>query len=633
MTTSGDARRAAGRRAGLPRAGLSWARLPRAGLPRPGLPRAGLWRAGTGRHVAIAMIAAAIVTGGCAAVPTSGAVQQVGGASQPGSGQEQDYSQPIAVGPGPGWSAAQIVAGFLAANASFANDHAVAREYLDAAAQRVWRPGWAVTVVSSWQVSPVNFPRQVVSEPSGYNRVQVTGLRVATLTDTGQSLVTSGSPKQTDTFSLREINGQWRINTLPPDLLLTQSDFQHVYQPRNLYFLAGSGKTLVPDPVFVPQQDTNTELAKGLVTALLDEPKGWLGGAAATGFPAGTKLIGDVKINGPNAVVDLGGKAATASRRQQEQMAAQLAWTLASVPSAIQSVEMEVNGRPLQIAGSQLQLPQTYHAWVPTVSAASSLYFIGSNKTVRAMSGIGETGSGEPSVTAVPGAAGAVGVPSLTSIAVSPDGRSIAGIGAGGKVYIGSLSHGAVLREAWHAESGVCTSLSWDRYGDLWITAGGNVWMLAPGQPGASQIALPPTDTATAFRVAPDGVRAVMIVNGTQLQLVAITRSGSSATLGDPVAIGTGISDPRALSWYDANYVIVLSGSSSGSQLEKVPLNGGQPSQIAGDGDIMSVAAMSPGGSSPDIAVGLSNGHIMVASNQGAFEDTHATGEAPVFPG
>jgi len=584
-----------------------------------------------GRRAAVAAVAVAVAAGGCATVPTSGAVQQFGGAVQAGVSQQQDYSQPIPVPPGPGWSASDIVAGFLAASASFASDHAVAREYLDPTAQHAWRPGWAVTVVSSWTPHPVSFPRQfAASQPGGYTKVTVTGLQVATLNDTGQSQLFPGSPKRSFTFSLIKINGQWRINALPSQLLLTQSDFQHVYQPRNLYFLTRSGRTLVPDPVFVPEQDTNTELARGLVTALLQDPKGWLHGAAMTGFPKNTSLIGQVKINGPNATVDLGGKATTADRWQQQQMAAQLAWTLASGPT--ESVELQINGRPLQIAGSQIQLLQTYHSWVPTPSAGSSLYFISSNGTVKALSGLGPPGSGsQGSITAVPGAAGTVEVPRLRSIAVSPDGRSIAGISAGGKVvYIGDLSRNGTLRQ-WSPESGSCTSLSWDTQGNLWTTAGGSVWMLAPGSDGADLVSQP-GDMVTSFRVAPDGVRAVMIVNGDQIQLVSITHSGTSVTLGDPVTIGAGITYPEALSWYDANDVIVLADNSSGGQLEEVPLNGGQPTPIASDGNIESVTATSPGGSSPEIAVGLSGGQIMVSAG-GAFENTQAIGEAPVYPG
>jgi hypothetical protein len=590
---------------------------------------------------AAAALAVAVAVGGCATVPTSGPVQQVG-VSQVGVSQEQDYSQPIPVGPGPGWSPAEIVAGFLAASASFAGDHQVAREYLDPTAQQHWRPGWAVTVVSgSLTTSPAPpLPRPVSNQSELLARVKATGQPVATLTGSGQYLVSSGSSSTSSYFSLIKENGQWRIDALPrSQLLLTQADFQRVYQPRNLYFLTQSGRTLVPDPVFVPQQATNTELAAGLVHALLQVPNGWLYGAAATGFPAKAKPTVQVRINGSNAVVDLGGKAVPAGRRQLMQMAAQLVWTLTSGPTSIQSVELEINGRPVQVNGSQIQLPQTYHDWVPAQTATSSLYYIGGNGTVQAVSG-----SSAPA--AVPGQAGTAGVPPFSSIAVSPDERELAGLTTGGgAVYIGNLAHGAGLRE-WKPENGVVTSVSWDAQGDLWAAAGGTVWILPPissapisAAPITMSVAL--GNEVTDFQVAPDGVRVAMIVNSTvdgksrtQVQLAAITHSGTSSSIGDLVTLGASIPDPESVTWYGAGDLIVLAKNASGTQLYDVPLNGGQPTQIpaAGD-DPVSVTALNPQNSAPQIAIGLPGGKVMISTGTGAFEPTRAVGEAPAYPG
>jgi Lipoprotein LpqB beta-propeller domain/Sporulation and spore germination len=602
-----------------------------------GARRPGPWRPGAGGWVASAAVTAAIAAGGCAAVPTSGAVQQFGSAAPAGGSGPGFYSQPIVQPPGPGWLPAEIVEGFIAANASYASNPEVAREYLDPTAQKTWNPRWAVNIVSSWNVSPpISLPKQVLADQPTAEEVKVvvTTLRVGTLTETGQRVTSSGPPTQTFTFTLAKSGGQWRISHPPQTLLLTPDEFKRVYQPRNLYFLSGSGRTLVPDPVFVPEPDTTTQLVTGLATALLQNPGGWLGGAAVTGFPAKSTVIG-VKINGPVAIVDLGGKAAAAAgQRQQEQMAAQLAWTLASGPPSIQAVELEVNGRPLQIRGVQQQLLNAYNDWMPATSAGSSLYYIGPGGTVRALSGIGPPGSGYlGSSTPVTGTGGTPHVPPLRSIAVSPDGRWIAGIStAGNHVYTWDLAHKAAPVRDWTSASGTCTSLSWDQQGDLWITAGGSVWLLPPGKGSATPVSSP-ADSVTSFQVAPDGVRAVMILSpGATLQLVAIDRSGVPS-FGPPVAIGSGITDPESLSWYDANDVIVLDGS-SGGQLWEVPLNGGAPSAIASQGNIVSVTATNPSGPTTNIAVGLANGQIMISSKLGAaFGKTGATGQAPAYPG
>ena len=100
-----------------------------------------------------------LLLAGCVTVPTSGRVQSVN-VTQGGSGGGQYYLQPIPVPPGQGWSPQQIVSGFLAANASFASGHAVAREYLIPSASRTWHPGWAVKVFgqSPSIVTPVRSP-------------------------------------------------------------------------------------------------------------------------------------------------------------------------------------------------------------------------------------------------------------------------------------------------------------------------------------------------------------------------------------------------------------------------------------------------------------------------------------------
>ena len=207
----------------------------------------------------------------------------------------------------------------------------------------------------------------------------------------------------------------------------------------------------MPDPVFVPQQATNAaaghragQRAAAGSGRLAVRRRGDRVPRARPADRAG-------RINGQNATVDLGGKHGQprTAAQQLEQMAAQLAWTLGSGPTAIQSVELEINGRPVPIAGSQYQLPQTYHGL-----GADSAGRIQPVLRRQQRSGPGAVRrrparrraarSGQP----VPGAAGTAGAPPFTSIAVSPDRRSVAGIAAGGAaVYIGSLSHGAALRE------------------------------------------------------------------------------------------------------------------------------------------------------------------------------------------
>jgi Lipoprotein LpqB beta-propeller domain/Sporulation and spore germination len=583
-------------------------------------------RGALARIAALAAVAA-MATAGCAAVPTRGNVRQLSVAEPQG----QHYPQLIPVPPGSDWSEKQIVDGFLAASASFADDHAVAREYLTPSARSRWKPGIGVTVVRSVLTKSIpNLPRVNPGSGSQEGRVKVTGPQVATLTDSGQYLVSS--LPRTYIFTLVKISGQWRIQTGPTSrLLLTQTDFEQVYQPRNLYFFAAwrllsqpeREQVLVPDPVFVPTDVTNTDLATHLVQALQSDPLGWQSDATLTGFRPGTRLLEPVRINGSNATVNLGGSAAKATSRQLAEVAAQLVWTLTaptSAPSDIQSVEIQVNGRPLRINGSPYQV-QSMYPLVPGTPAAGP-YFIGSDGAVQKLSRRA-TGS-----TPVPGAAGSAEVPALTAVAVSPDGDMIAGISASRDVvYTGALRSGAGLKPC--PVSGHPTSLSWDSLGDLWIATGeSDVWMLPPG--GDEPEPVHTEYDVTSFQVAPDGVRAVMIArngSGSQLLLAAIGHTGNVASIGRPSAIGAGI-QPEAVSWYGPDDVIVLARSKSGPQLDEVPLNGGAPTPIRLDPGTISITA-----DGLALAAGLADGTIAVEASPDATWTHAAVGTAPAYAG
>jgi hypothetical protein len=600
-------RRPATRRPPRPAGGLAWRRL---------------------SPLAAIASAAAIAAAGCATVPTSGQARQI---SEPRNGLAQgaDFPQLIPFSPGSGWSPQQIVSGFLVASASFAGDHSVARQYLSPRQAQIWRPGSAVTVVSEPRVTHVVAPRRVTGQ-STTARVVVSGQELATLNATGQYQIPPVSSRQF-LFKLMRIRNQWRILNPPRGLLLSKADFDRVYQPRDLYYFASSGTVLVPDPVFVPLEATTTSLATGLVTALLGRPVGWLQGATSTDFPRGTRLLGQVRIEGTSATVNLGGSAARAGPATLASIAAQLVWTLTSPSygrSAISSVRLEIDGHQVDPAGSAggVELLGSYLSKVPTPAAKNGLYFIGVNGAVHVLSATSAAPADQ-----VPGQAGTGLVP-MTGIAVSPSERFLAGISPDRRViYVTALAKGAALR-SWQP-GGVCTALSWDARGDLWVATKAGVWLRPPG--GKAPIAVDVTPRAgriIALRVAPDGVRIAMIVRsatGSQVLVGAVVRGANRASIGQLVPIGAGISDPAALGWYDADDLIVLARAGTrGAQFERVPVNGSQPTLIAAEPDASALAT-----TESQIVAGLPGGRMVAfASATGSWAPL-GPGEDPVFPG
>ncbi len=294
-------------------------------------------------------------------------------------------------------------------------------------------------------------------------------------------------------------------------------------------------------------------------------------------------------------------------------------------------MRLEINGRPLRLRGSAdgAELLGNYKWMVPQPSAGAGLTFIGDNGVIQLLSASHAAAHPSP----VRGQAGTGLVP-MTSIAVSPpDERFIAGISPGGRVVrFGSLARGATLR-SWRP-GGKSTSLSWDSHGDLWVATTHGVWLRPPGgkPPIAVDIGLLPGDRISALRVAPDGVRIAVIVRGKsppQVQIGAITRGKNAASIGQLVPIGQRIRDPTALSWYDADYLMVLdSPGGAGAALQRVPVNGGQPTLVLPERRIVSLAT-----AGSHIVAGLRGGQIVTFGGLAGGWGPLVAGEDPAYPG
>jgi hypothetical protein len=548
--------------------------------------------------VGLAATAVGVVASGCATVPSGGAPQQVNS----GNNQVQAYVQPL---PPPGPAAyrlpREVVLGFLHASASYASDPDAARQFLLPALRTTWHPG-PVTVVRSVNLRPTTAPVHSQLDASNASgpmvSVVLTGQRLATLSKTGQYQNSSGTP--TYTFTLQKVNGVWLISTLPTGqetLLLTQEDFEHVYQPRSLFFFAGPpsphDSNLVPDPVYAPLQNAdsalNTNLASELITGLLNDKESWLSGATTTDFPRGTKLLW-ATITGQTAVVNLGGAARRATPIQKLDMDYQLQATLGSTaysPPLAHFVQLEINGH----AAASAPLPSGMLSDVPR----GPLVYQSDPTTVSEGLGHhpspGPWESGSAAISAI--AADQADASQTPPIAVAvKDGN-------GCEVYLRTMRNeqltGPYHRFPLSATGGECTSLSWDSNGIVWAAAGRKVWVLALNREQQWQVlpvALPANLTSSgqpppqilALRMAPDGVRAALLIRSgghNRLVLAAVTDDQDGGqdqvTLGSAVPAGTGLSDPKAMSWFSLYDLIVLDRSS----IAEVPLSGG-PAQLLG---------------------------------------------------
>ncbi|MHB1433894.1 MAG: LpqB family beta-propeller domain-containing protein [Streptosporangiaceae bacterium] len=588
---------------------------------------------GGNRFVLRAMlgVALSLVVTGCMSLPTSGPVPSSWLRGENGSAQQGE--QVIPVPPGLDWYPSEIVAGFLAASGT---SPAIARQYL--APRFHWNPGRPTILADTptYHVPPtVPFTEPGQSKPQLKTYVRVTSKHVETLT-AGNIVVSSG--QQTFRFTLIPVGGQLRIDGISADgkpapslLLISLADFSSSYQPRNLYYFPQNGAstvaspiatTLVPDPVYI--QNTAPEAgARQLVMDLLRPPAGWLGEAASTAFPRGTRLLG-VQVSGPRAVVDLGGTAVRTGSLQREQMAAQIIWSLTYSPysaqntTQIRSVVLQIDHHAVVLKQDHKALPglrRDFASWVPGTARASAppdLYFqavtapyLGPQVRVR-------TAGAAPAPAQLPAG---LGRGPFSAIAVSPVSSHppvLAGC-RGKNVYVTWMTR--VAKPLVQALPATCTSLSWDRSGDLWIAAGPQVYLLpfsaATGlvSPQITTVINPALtggarDTLSSLQVAPDGVRVAMIVRtskGSRVIMAAISHGPKSSPVylaqsSQMVTVGSSITSARpiSLTWWDADHLLVLFQPLSGDaqpQLYEVPLNGGPSHQVSTPRGAVSVAA------------------------------------------
>jgi lipoprotein LpqB-like beta-propeller protein/sporulation and spore germination protein len=596
-------------------------------------------RRGTPRQ-ALATLAAlfsAALTVGCVSMPTGGPVQSYPvtlGAGAPNQPNVQFQPQK----PRDGWLPQQIVQGFLAASASFGNSQ-VALQYLTPQEQKTWTNPTSSAVIYKNGPNVANPVYPATAKTAKTATVQVTGDIQATLEGSTYSVPSTQAAKATDApppFKLvKGPDGQWRISSAPPQVLLTSGSFANDYQLRNLYFFDPTGRYLVPDPIYVPLSAGN--LMNGLVQDLITPPKDWLsGGATKTALPAGTKLSDVTVVDSVTALVNLTGAIGKDGTNAAllEQVSSQLLWTLSGSgqsgsTGAVQSVEVELDGHPWFPPGSQgnpvQQKSQSQN--VPPTGASSVYYYLDGAGYLTSRQGTsGKTEQIEPLGT------------TYTQVAVSPSGRYLAAL-RDSTLYAGPV--GGPLEK----QGSGFAAMSWDGNDNLWTALGGQVFMFRVAatirQPLGRLVQVPVkvnsiygTDLRipfTALRVAPDGVRVALVDDGDVLEFGAI--SGQQGQDPQIMLSQVQLSPPdnatgfTALTWYGPDNVITL--AQPGPAATEYPVSGGTPTQIPVEPGMKTITA-----SSGNLLIAGMTGGSIVADNSltGAWMNLGG-GVAPAYPG
>ncbi|AZI57481.1 hypothetical protein EH165_04190 [Nakamurella antarctica] len=387
------------------------------------------------KTVALGMLIAATVgLASCTGVPSAGA--PVDYTQLPGAGPA---ANPVNVAPG--LTPLEIVRGFYQEAIKVDQDQYLtsARAYLTTAA----KASWQLADTSSRVIILAANPR-IEPDAKDENKVLLSGVTDGYLEADGSYQSTESLGYQV-TMTLAQEDGQWRIDTLPADLIMTVADFNVAYTQREVYFLDHTASVVVPDRRWIvnANQQQPELVADLLVDKMLQGPSAFLKPAVRSEF-SGLRVSKNIKANDQSVLqVDLQVDTATISARPQftaatrRALAAQLVYTLSR--DAV-NIAITLDGEPLdpkQPVWTASSLSSFNPSAVPGTDAAPVQgYYV-------AEGGIASL-DGQP----VWGNAGS-GYLNLTQAAMSASTGALAAVGATGdeyRFYIGAPWSGSLWR-------------------------------------------------------------------------------------------------------------------------------------------------------------------------------------------
>jgi hypothetical protein len=559
----------------------------------------------------------ALLLAGCGGVPRSSDVV---------SGQRIEADprvgllQVIPDGPAEDAAAVDVVRGFLLAAASSEEDHAVAREFLDAAAAQAWRPDAATTIVST-------SPDLSLLRQTGDTAVVVVTASVQAQIDAG-GRYTEQPPGTTFSRSLDLVReeGQWRVADPGDGVVITALDASRTLRPFPVHFAtSGPSPQLVGD---VRWFGYDSSTATRIVRALLAGPSPWLAPGVDSGAPNGTELrVGTVPVAAGTATVDLSDAALDADPAQRGLLLSQLRASLGGLPG-VGDVEVTVDGAELTRPSgtADADLPRS------SVAADGRLVVLGPEGLSRYdRSGLRPVAGTGPGLELAGGASHPAVAADGSAFAVLTDSGRVARVQrAGGELQTAVSGQGELVPPAI------------DRFGWLWTastTAGSPPLVVptsAPETP-AEPVEAPAEGLGSLqqVRVSRDGARLLVVsrdaAGGVHVRVHGIVRDAA----GRPLRLGAGTADlvPGAgevldAAWLVDDDLVVLTRRAGGDPVPVLAEVSGPSTRLP---PVPGAVTIAGGWTARDLVVGTADGHLL--SRSGAAWITVADGRDPSYPG
>lgn len=525
----------------------------------------------------VTVVFALLALTACTGLPTDRAPRP--GAAVLGQPRQLVQAQPDP--PTPGATPQQIVRGFLRANVGLAEDHQVARSYLTEELGASWIPTDHVLVLDGASAL----------EATGEGEVRASVSARGELGEDGrlQEFSTQSAPRS-ESFSLTQVQGQWRIDGFPDQfgLWLSASDFERQFRTASIFYGSPGEGVLVPDVRYFARDEG---LPTALARAVLEPVPDYLGGAVVSAVAEETELLAGAVPVDPGtgvATVNLRGSGLGEDAAMTKLLWAQLVQTLTQA-GGVRAVDLQVNGQPLVVSGVEGPVSSVtelgYREGDPAVEVAvlrarDELTLV--DATNYALDDLPEDRAAEIDLPR----------PAETWGELTTD--AVLGEFAGISRDQSTLWRWRAGEEVTRPEIGTAlTPPAYDRTGALWVAgrsaAGPRVWVLSGREPlgaVARRVQTPWLDEGTTvqdLRVAPDSQRAVVLLRDDetdeqQIGVVGIVRDGdrSPVALTAPRVIAPTIESVETVAWASSTSLAVLGAE---AQVEiatpyQVPLNG-----------------------------------------------------------
>ncbi|MDT4917311.1 MAG: hypothetical protein QOH89_2011 [Pseudonocardiales bacterium] len=326
------------------------------------------------------LIALSATLAACSGVPSSSAPETVEALDTAGASAQVTKPPHLVDG-----DARQIVESFLGQNATTNSSHAIARAYLTSAANNRWSDDTATIVANEPTIGTFDTDKQTVTVLGRVlGTLTANGIYTPSLQGDGQ-----GGERQPFVFHVVQLdNNQWRIDRLPPGLLLSEDQFRDTYRQQVLYFYSLSEESLVPDLRWSALVD-RVPWSEWLLTQLVEGPRQSIASAVSPDTMPAHVDPGriTVQLGGTATLIEVPGSSQL-DAGVRDRLAAQVSLTLVDA----------LSGREMSITDGQVpvQIPRVagtvfdasdFAASIGPATPASEVYYLSGGR-VRDDSGV-----------------------------------------------------------------------------------------------------------------------------------------------------------------------------------------------------------------------------------------------------